>query len=121
MNIKVLAIAISVLVFLLVIELIRSGRLTFKYAVSWLAASAIGIVVAVFDRVLFHAAHALGFTLASNFIFFLIGVALVFLSLVLTVYLCQQTVRSERLAQDIALMKLEIEKLKHNNPGKKTA
>ncbi len=121
MHIKVMAIGISVFVFLTVIELIREGRLTFKYAVSWLAASAIGILVAVFDRIFFHAARALGFTLASNFIFFLIGVALVFLSLILTVYLCQQTVRSERMAQDIALMRLEIEKLKKSDAGKKTA
>lgn len=111
-KIKLLAIVISVVIFFFVIELIRRKKLTFKYAVSWLAASLVGLIVAIFDNMLFTIARSIGFALPSNFIFFLVSIILILLSLILTVYLCQQTNRIELIAQKVAIIEEELSRLK---------
>lgn len=112
MNIHIVALVVSVSVFLFVIDLVRRQRLTFKYAVAWLLVSAGGIFFAVFYRLLFAFAAWLGFELPSNFIFFTLFCVFVFLSLLLTVFLCQQNSRNDLMAQKIALLELELKELK---------
>ncbi len=112
MNIHIVALLVSLAVFLFVIDLVRRRRLTFKYAVAWLLVSAGGIFFAVFYKVLFVLAAWLGFELPSNFIFFTLFCVFVFLSLLLTVFLCQQNSRNDAMAQKIALLELELKKIK---------
>jgi len=52
MNIHVVAILVSVAIFLFVIDLVRRRRLTFKYAMGWLFVSGGAIFFAVFYRLL---------------------------------------------------------------------
>ena len=70
MNIHVVAIIVSLAIFLFVIDLVRRRRLTFKYAMAWLLVSGGAIFFAVFYRLLYACAAMLGFELPSNFIFF---------------------------------------------------
>ena len=112
MNIHVVAILVSVAIFLFVIDLVRRRRLTFKYAMGWLFVSGGAIFFAVFYRLLFLCATLLGFELPSNFIFFALFCVFVFLSLLLTVFLCQQNSRNDIMAQRIALLEFELKELK---------
>lgn len=57
-------------------------------------------------------AALLGFELPSNFIFFALFCVFVFLSLLLTVFLCQQNSRNDVMAQKIALLEFELKELK---------
>src|SRR5271154_5489175 len=112
MNIHVVAITVSLVIFLFVIDLVRRRRLTFKYAMAWLLVSFGAIFFAVFYRLLFACAALLGFELPSNFIFFTLFCVFVFLSLLLTVFLCQQSNRNDVMAQKIALLELELKESK---------
>ena len=115
MNIQILAVFISVVIFLFVVDLVRRHKLTFKYAFGWLFVSAAAIFFAIFREILFGLASFLGFELPSNFIFFSLLCVFVFLSLLLTVFLCQQNERNDKMAQKIALLELDIKKLKKDN------
>ena len=119
MSIKALTFFLALGMLLLVIELIRREKLTFKYAFGWMFVAVLAIVLVVFDRILLQIADFLGFELASNFIFFTLISVFVFLSLLMTVFLCQQGVRNETMAQKIGMMELEIEKLKKKLEEKK--
>ena len=119
MNIHVVAIAVSVAIFLFVIELVRQRRLTFKYAVGWLMVSAGAIFFAVFYRLLFACASLLGFELPSNFIFFALFCVFILLSLLLTVFLCQQNNRNDVMAQKIALLEFELKRLSEDRRSQK--
>lgn len=119
MEIKILTIILSLVVFLFVIELVRRDRLTFKYALGWLCLSTAGVFFAVFDRLLYSMAGFFGFKLASNFIFFGLICFFIFLSLFLTIFLCQQNNRNDAIAQKLGLMDLEIQKLKEQLTGQK--
>ena len=112
MSIHWVAIVVSILIFLFVIELVRRGLLIFKYAVAWLVVSAGAIFFAVFSHLLFSLAAMLGFELPSNFIFFTLFCVFIFLGLLLTVFLCQQNNRNDIMAQKIALLEFELKELK---------
>lgn len=112
MNIKVIAIIISVTIFLFVLDLVRRRKLTFKYALAWLGVSLAAIVSSIFHEFIFAVAAILGFELPSNFIFFSLMSAFVFLSLLLTVFLCQQHERNNAMAQKLAILESDIIKLK---------
>ena len=112
MTTKILAIIVSSIIFLFVVELIREERLTFKYAFGWLIVSVVGLFFAVFDRLLWGLARFLGFELASNFIFFVLLSVFVFLSLLLTIFLCQENKKNTTIAQKLSLLEFEIDKLK---------
>ena len=112
MGIKFLATIASLAVLLMAIELVRREKLTFKYAFGWMVISGWGLFFTIFDRLLFKIAYALGFQLPSNFIFFTLLTAFVFLSLMLTIFLSQQNNRNDTMAHKIAFLEYEIEELK---------
>ena len=112
MNTRLLSFLLVFLLLLLIIELFRRERLTFKYAAPWILIALLGIVFAKFDAWLHRLADALGFRLASNFIFFSILCGFVFLSLLLTLFLSQQNGRNDKMAQKIGLLEYELEELK---------
>ena len=112
MGIKFLAMIVSAAVFSTVIELVRREKLTFKYAFGWMVISGVGLFFAVFDQLLFKIAYALGFQLPSNFIFFMLLVFFVFLSLLLTIFLCEQDGRNKVMAQKIGILEMELKELK---------
>ena len=112
MNIHQLAILISVVIFVFVLDLVRRHKLTFKYAMAWLFVSAAAIFFAVFHQLLFQFAAFLGFELPSNFIFFALFCVFIFLSLLLTVFLCQQNSRNDKMAQKIAMLEFELKEFK---------
>ncbi len=117
MNVRFLSIFLAMVFFLIVIDLVCREKLTFKYAAGWLSVTVLGILLAVFDKFLSGFASHLGFELTSNFIFFIVSCGLIFLSLVLTIFLCQQNNRNDRMAQKIGLLENEIEDIKKQIPG----
>lgn len=112
MNARILAIILAATLLILIIELVRREKLTFKYASGWILAGIAGIAAAIFDQLLYRLAVSLGFQLTSNFIFFIVLCGLIFLSLILTIFLCQQNSRNDRMAQKIGLLEQEIRNLR---------
>ena len=112
MSIKLLTIILATLIFLIVIELIREEKLTFKYALGWLIVSILALGLTIFDHILFGVAHFFGFQLPSNFIFFTLLAVFVFLSLLLTLFLCQQNSRNDKIAQKLAVLEFELNEFK---------
>lgn len=118
MTIQLFAVVLSVVVFFFVVELVRREKLTFRYAMAWLFFAGLGVVCSIFKEPLFALSRWFGFELPSNFIFFVLLCVFVFLSLLLTVFLCQQHKRNDRMAQSLGLLELEIKKLKDHAHGR---
>lgn len=112
MNTKILAAILAVVVFLIIIELVRRSKLTFKYALGWLVISALAIFFVVFDGLLIDISKWCGFELPSNFVFFSLLGFFVFLSILLTTFLCEQNMRNDTMAQKIGILEMELEELK---------
>ena len=112
MNPKLFAILISIVIFLYVVELIRRQKMTFKYSMLWFGGCLFVLTLTFHDHLIDRLSHLAGFTLPSNFVFFLLLVFFIALSLSLTVYINEQNIRTETLAQSIAALQYEIQKLK---------
>ena len=109
MAIKLFALILSGLVLIFAIELVRREKLTFKYAFGWMVMSLLAIFFVIFDQLLFEISRWFGFTLPSNFIFFVLFFGFVVWSLFLTVFLCQQDMRNDTMAQKIGILEMEME------------
>ncbi|MDP2654064.1 MAG: DUF2304 domain-containing protein [Candidatus Omnitrophota bacterium] len=112
MNARYLSIILSVLVLMFVFELVRREKLTFKYAMGWIFVLSLAVFCAVFDDLLYALSDRLGFALTSNFIFYVILGGFVFLSLLMTIFLCQQNGRNDAIAQKLGLLEEELRELK---------
>ena len=111
MHPKTFAIMMACIILILVIDLIRRQKMTFKYALTWLASSALVLLFTIQDSWLNNLAQWAGFALPSNFIFFLLLVFVIFFSLLLTLHINEQNSRTESLAQAIAKLDYRLKKL----------
>jgi hypothetical protein len=109
-----IAVIFSAGLWVMVIDLIRRRQLTFKYAFAWLAVTSAAVVVGVDRRILPALTRWAGFELPSNLIFFTLLCVLIVLTLLMTVFLCQQNSRNDTLAQRIAQFENELTTLKED-------
>lgn len=115
MSINWVPLTLSLTIFLLTVELVRRERLTFKYAFGWMSVAFLGVIVSIFDSIVFQISAILGFELPSNFIFFGILTCFVFLSLMLTMFLCKQDKNNSTIAQKIAHLEYDLNQLKEKD------
>lgn len=111
MNAKTFAILTAVFIVILIFDLIRRQKMTFKYSLFWLSASAVTLVLGIYDQLLTTLARWAGFELSSNFIFFLFLAFISALCLFLTVYINEQNNRTETLGQKLGILEMKLRKL----------
>jgi len=119
MQVKTSVILISLAIFLLVVDLIRRQKITFRYSLFWLFTCSVALILGSSPRLLDRLANLAGFTLPSNFVFFLLLSFFIILSLLLTLYINEQNSRTEILAQKIAILQQKLGELeKKSGPEK---
>ena len=111
----ILAAVASLFLFLFILWLLRKGVLKEKYAVLWLLVTACALVFTIFPNALRWISDQLGVEIPSNLLFFVALVILVVVSIQLSYELSKHEARIRRLAEEIALMKLEINRLHNKN------
>lgn len=111
METKTFAILLTSLIFFIVADLIRRQKMTFKYALTWLVSGLVVILFAVNDTWIRQLSEWAGFALPSNFIFFLLMIFVIVLSLLLTIYVNEQSNRTQQLAQAIAQLDYRLKKM----------
>ena len=107
-----LAIVLGLLLMVFILELLRRGRLREKYAALWLLVGSVVLLVAIFPSFLFWASATLGFGVPSNLVFVAGGVVLLFVSVQLSLEVGRLEDESQRLAEDLALLRA-----RHDNPA----
>lgn len=112
MESKTFAVLTALFIFFLIVEMIRRQRMTFKYSFFWLSASAATVCLAVFDGVVKKISSLAGFELPSNFIFFIFIAGVSALGLFLSVYINEQSDRTEKLAQSLGLLENQLRNLR---------
>ena len=90
--------------------MIRRERFILKYALVWLVAGVVGVVVAVFPGLAEVMSLFFGFETTSNFIFFLVLCFLLAVCLSLSAIVSKQSLRIKDLVQEIALLDVRDEK-----------
>jgi hypothetical protein len=105
-------------ILLLTIELLRRRQLREKYAALWLVVSAVALALAVFPGLLDWLSSTLGFGLPVNFLFFVAFLVLLFVSMQLSLETGRREDETERLAEEVALLREIVARLESRERGR---
>lgn len=106
-----LGVAAAVVMTVAVAELLRRGILRERFAAMWLGVCAMLIALALFPELLRTAAGALGFEVPANLLFFASILFLLLVALQLSHEVSRLEARTRRLAEDLALLADEVQRL----------
>ncbi len=113
MSLTVTGLLAGILVLLLTFELLRRRALREKYAALWLLVAFVAVVFALFPASLDRLASLLGFQVPANLLFALAALVLLAVSMQLSLELGRVEDQSQRLAEEVALLRLDLEQLRH--------
>lgn len=116
--VKALAVAGSASVLLAVVELIRRGRLKERYALLWLAASAVMLVLSLSRGILEAIARLVGIFYAPSLLFLVAFVFLLLITLHFSAVISGLSEKNKRLAQEVALLREALDELRRERVGK---
>ncbi len=111
-NVYTVSIAISILFLVGVVELVRKNRLREKYSLLWILMSIVLLVLSSTPFFINTIAGWLDIKNPPSLLFFFGLVYLVFYNLHITVVFSKQSDRVTRLAQELALVKKQLEETK---------
>ena len=108
---QIFALLVSVLVFVIVVDMVRKRRLREEYSVLWLATSVVMFVLVLRYKWLVALTAFIGAGLATTTLFIFALIFLMLLSVQFCIKISQLTDQVKNLSQENALMKREIESL----------
>ena len=111
-RIQLIAIALSLVFLVIVLELVRRRRLVEEYAFVWIAVSMVMLAVSVWRELLHAAARELGVHDPPNVLLIALTAAVVLAMLVMSVILSRQRRQIERLIEDTAILAAELRDVK---------
>ncbi len=112
----IFGIAAAVLVLVVVIELLRRGRLRERHAIWWLIAGTLALIAGIFPSTLLWAASLVGIVVPINLVFF-VSVAILFLvCLQHSAELTKLEAKTRTLAESVAIIELELREYKTRYP-----
>jgi hypothetical protein len=121
MTLQLVAVVASGLFTLAVIDFIRRNRLKERYALLWLAAGVAMIVLSVWHRLLIWVTGLLGFEVPSNGLFTVVLLFLLLIVFHFSMAISNESERTKRLAQELALLKERLRGLGGEAPPDKQA
>ena len=99
----------SILVLAGIFELLRRRQLSEKYTVLWLVVGVVLLVLTVFPNVLVSISRSAGVTIPANLLFFVAIVFLICVALHLSWELSRLENETRKLAEDLAILRLELD------------
>jgi hypothetical protein len=107
-RIQIVAVAVSLLLFVVVIELVRRRKLTEEYSLLWVLSSLAMLILSVRREILHTVAQWLGIYYPPMVLLLLLVVMVFVASLCFSVIVSRQRQQIERLIEETALLSLEL-------------
>jgi hypothetical protein len=108
----IVTIAISIAALLFVLELVRRRRLREEYSLLWLAIAFVMLVISFWRDLLHGLADAVGIAYPPSLLFMLAILFAFFLMLYFSTVITRLTQENKEIAQEVALLRNEIERLR---------
>jgi len=119
--IQIIAIIVSLFIFVIVIELIRQNHLKERYSLVWLGTAAVLMVFSIWRRLLDFIAISLGIYYPPSFLFLLAIAFLLILLLHFSTIVSSLSENNKRLAQEIGILKTRLKNVEAGGKPGKTA
>jgi hypothetical protein len=120
LRVSVAAAIASILLILVVLELIRTGRLRERYALLWLLTGVVMLVLAIWDGALVELADAVGVAYPPSALFVLISLFLLLVLLHYSTVISKLSDENRILAQRLAILENRVTgnlPADHSRPG----
>lgn len=95
----------SIIWIILILRLVRNGKLSIKYSMIWLFMALVILIVGVFPKLIELIADFFGFLTISNLVIGVILTLLLFLTLFLTMIVTNQKTQINNLIQEVSMLK----------------
>lgn len=115
-SIQIVAIIISLAIFVGVVDLIRRGLLKEQYAILWLASAVVLLILSVWRGLLDTIAQALGVAYPPSLLFMVAFLFLLLIVLHFSVIISDFSEKNKRISQEVSLLKTMFEQ---HNKGEK--
>ncbi len=109
---KVFAIVIAVSIFLLILELVRRGKLKEEYSWLWLLAGVIIILPVIKYEILAWLTQTIGAVVHTTALFLFAILFLILVGIFFSIRLSSLSTQVKNLIQELAIARLEIDELK---------
>ena len=109
---KITTAVIGAVIFLIILLLVRRGKLQEKYALTWFAIGIVVAVLGIFPVILDKIAKFTGVAYAPALLFVIAVGVLLIQSLYLFIFASQNEVRIKELLQDVAVLNKLVEELR---------
>ncbi len=116
---KILAVAGSGSILLVVVELIRRGKLKERYSLLWLLAGGVLLVFSLSRELLEYSSRLIGIFYPPSFLFLLAFFFLLLITLHFSVVISGLSEKNKKLAQELALLRQEMRDLASGRAEKK--
>ena len=118
--VQLVAVGISIFIFVVVIELIRRNHLKERYSLIWLTTSVALIVFSVWRRLLDYISLKLGIYYPPSLLFLVAITFLVVLLLHFSTIVSSLSEKNRRLAQEVGILKSRLDRIEREEGGKST-
>lgn len=112
-QIQIVAITVSLLLFLFIMYLIRSQRLKEEYSLLWILFSLVFILFSFWRSGLDYISEFLGVAYPPAALFMILLMAIFLILIEFSIIISKLSNKNKTLAQEIGMLKYEIEKLKN--------
>jgi len=121
MSIRLILVAIigSVILLLIILELVRRKYLRERYALIWIVTGSLFFLLSIRTQFLYGISDLLGFTVASNALFFFGILFLLLIVLALSVITSRLSEKNKVLTQEVVLLKKRVEDLEKGSRNSK--
>ncbi|GAA3944464.1 DUF2304 domain-containing protein [Pseudoclavibacter caeni] len=116
---RYLALIFFIVAFVGIVQLVRHRQLREKYAILWIVLSLATIVLLLFPGILWWASEVVGVQVPANLLFAITLALLAGISVHLSWEASRSEERVRRLAEEAALLRLEVERLERVQAGEK--
>jgi len=110
-SLQIFLFAVIFVFFLVIVNYLRNGKLTFQYSLIWFVAGVALLICVLFPNLLIAISHIIGVEVASNFVFLVEGVFVLVILISLTLIVSKQRKQIVRLTQRMALMEKRLREL----------
>ena len=105
MNLRVSVLIFVVLLVVVIFLILRKGKLSIKYAILWLFACSVMLLLIIFPNILNLLVKLVGFEVQSNLVFSIFIVILLLINLSVTIILSSQKEKINLLVREVSMLK----------------
>ena len=107
-NLKLGLVIVSLLIFIVILVILKKGRMPIKYSLIWIFSSFIILLVALIPDLFYYFSNILGFITMSNMVIGMFIFILVMINIALTVIISGQQKKISLLIQELSMLKEKV-------------